>query len=118
MSERKGPPPLSRRPPGPRNVEEFMEAAERPRESPAEASPADKIPADKIPAAEGGVAPMPWETAEGGARFPLRLSAKHHAMLQWLAQVTPRKSMNDWILDLLEPAIEEAVRRKREELGV
>ncbi len=58
--------------------------------------------------------PPPWEEPgierEGLKVFNLRLQPRHFYMLKYLAENTRRASMQSIALDILEPALEEAVR--------
>lgn len=111
-------PGLTTRPPGPRDLEEFLEGAGEPRQPrPAEGDPEPQTaPHAKPQSRKGGT------TADFGGggteKFLLRMGTKHHAMLKWLSGVSRRRSMQSIALDLLEPAIEDAVKRMQEELGV
>lgn len=66
--------------------------------------------------------PAEFQADDSTVRFVLRMSAAHHEMLVWLSETSrkgPRRvSMQSIVLDLLEPAIEEAVKAKQEKLGV
>jgi hypothetical protein len=127
MSERKKP-GLTSRPPGPRELSEFLDGADKPRggsppvhvdrfSQPSETT-WERPPA--APAAAAPPAPRPRgrprkDPAEGETvRFTLRLSERHHAMLQTLAKQR-RRSMQTVALDILEPEIERLVRGEGEE---
>lgn len=118
MNKGKDRPGLRSRPPGPQATENFLNGAEEPRPAPAEPTPAPRreAPRQTVDAA-------PWGKPDGDMeKFLLRLPGELHAKLAWLSETSGprrhRQSMNAIILDMLEPAIDEAVRRKREELGV
>jgi len=107
-------PGLTTRPPGPRDLEEFLEGAGEPRQ-PKNPEP-QTAPHAKAQSRKGGTTPD-FEVG-GTEKFLLRMGGKHHAMLKWLSGVSRRRSMQSIALDLLEPAIEDAVKRMQEELGV
>jgi len=90
-----------------RSVHEFADSAN-------DAQPAQAVQKRKTPAE--------FQADNSTVRFLLRMSAAHHEMLAWLSETSRkgqrRLSMQTIALDLLEPAMEEAVKRRREELGV
>ena len=111
--------PKLRAAPPKRELDDFLGGANEP---PArEERPAAAPKTSRPPRPEPQAAALPWEEPgierEGKKMFNVRFQPRHFYMLQWLAATTRRESMQSLALDILEPAIEEAVRRRSEAEG-
>jgi len=84
------------------------------------ANAADQLPQE--PAVRKRTTPGEFQEQGKTVAFVVRMSAAHHESLAWLSEVSrsgPRRlSMQTVLLDLLEPALEAEVERRRKELGL
>ncbi len=95
-----------------RNLDAFLGGANEP---PAKQTPLAARRA-RSPRSEPKTQSLPWEgpgvEREGLKVFNVRFQPRHFYMLQWLAENTRQASMQSIVLDILEPALEEAARQR------